>query len=139
VTGRKTKYTPDTVKKVTDAIRLGATYDLAGSYAGISRETFHVWMRTKPEFSDAVKDAEGAGAVGWLARIEQAAQAGTWQAAAWKLERRYPQQYGRTIQEQHHRHELVRREAEAIAAEIGKPELVAAIERDILVSVEAQR
>jgi hypothetical protein len=30
-------------------------------------------------------------------------------------------------------------EAEAIAAEIGKPELVDAIERDILISVEAQR
>jgi hypothetical protein len=136
---RKTKYTPETVKKVTDAIRLGATYELASSYAGISPALFYQWMKGKIEFLEAVKDAEGAGAVGWLARIEQAAQAGTWQAAAWKLERRYPQQYGRTVQEQHHRHEIVRREAEAIANEIGKPELVEAIERDILVSVEAQR
>ena len=31
--------------------------------------------------------------------IEQAAKDGTWQAAAWKLERRYPQEYGKTVQE----------------------------------------
>ena len=97
--GRRSKYTPDVVKRITDAIKLGATYELACGYAGITFETFNEWRKAKPEFSEAVKEAEGAGAVGWLVRIEQSAQAGQWQAAAWKLERRYPQQYGRTVQE----------------------------------------
>lgn len=97
--GRRVKYTPETVTKLTDAIRLGATYALACHYAGIHIDTFMTWRNTKPEFSAAVKDAEGAGAVGWLRRIEQAATEGVWTAAAWKLERRYPQDYGRTIQE----------------------------------------
>lgn len=97
--GRKSKYTPDVVKRITDAIKLGATYELAAGYGGISPALFYQWMKDKVEFLEAVKDAEGTGAVGWLARIEQSAQAGQWQAAAWKLERRYPQQYGRTVQE----------------------------------------
>jgi hypothetical protein len=36
--------------------------------------------------------------VKWLARIEQAASE-HWQAAAWKLERRYPKDYGRSVQQ----------------------------------------
>lgn len=98
--GRRTKYTPETVSRIVEAVRLGATYELAMAYAGIGHTQFHVWMNTKPEFAEAVKNAEGAAAVGWLAKIEQAAAEGNWQAAAWKLERRYPQLYGRTVQQQ---------------------------------------
>lgn len=95
--GRRTKYSPEVVKRLTDAIRLGATYELACHYAGIGTTQFYEWQKRKPEFADAIKEAEGGAAVGWLARIEQAAKDGTWQAAAWKLERRYPEQYGRQV------------------------------------------
>jgi transposase len=105
---RPSKYTPETVKKITDAIKLGATYELACGYAGITFETFNQWRKAKPEFSEAVKSAEGAAAVGWLARIEKAANDGTWQAAAWKLERRYPEQYGRQVHD-HYRRDVVER------------------------------
>jgi hypothetical protein len=97
--GRKSKYTPDVVKRITDAIQVGATYELACKYAGITRETFYQWINHKPDFSDAVNSAEGQAATRWLGYIEKAAQENTWQAAAWKLERRYPQQYGKTVQE----------------------------------------
>jgi transposase len=92
---RKTKLTPDTIQRITQAIAMGATYELASKYGGIHESTFYEWMNTKNEFSDAVKKAEGQAAVGWLAKIEKAANEGEWQAAAWKLERRYPQSYGR--------------------------------------------
>ena len=95
--GRKTKYTPETVKRITDAIRLGATYALASDYAGIHIDTFMDWRNTKSEFSLAIKEAEGAAVVGWLTKIEEAANDGTWQAAAWKLERRYPREYGKQV------------------------------------------
>lgn len=95
MTGRRTKYTPETVDKLVQAIRLGATYKLACDYAGITFETFNQWRSSKSEFSDAIQKAEGAGALGWLAKIEAAANDGNWQAAAWKLERRYPKDYGR--------------------------------------------
>lgn len=115
---RRTKYTPETVKKITDAIKIGATYSLAAGYAGIAESTLYDWLAKRPEFSEAVKAAEGMGAVGWLAKIEKAASDGTWQAAAWKLERRYPQDYGRTVQEHQHTH-VIKAEAERIAAQLG--------------------
>lgn len=93
---RKSKFTPDTQARIVQAIELGATYELAASYGGIHYDTFRTWMNEKPAFSEAVKAAEGKAVVKWLAKIEQAASDGNWQAAAWKLERRYPGDYGRT-------------------------------------------
>ena len=96
---RQTKYTPERSKRLLDAIRMGATYELACNYAGISPDTFDRWRKAHADFAEQVKEAEGAAAVGWLAKIEKAANDGEWQAAAWKLERRYPQMYGRRVQE----------------------------------------
>lgn len=100
---RPTKYRPEVVERVAEAIGLGATYELAAAYGGISYETLRVWNETKPAFSAALKEAEGEAAVRWLKRIEAAAEDDKhWQAAAWKLERRYPQEYGRTVATQEH-------------------------------------
>jgi hypothetical protein len=95
--GRKTKYTPETVDKIVQALKLGATHRLACLYAGIDPSTFENYMAKYSDFSDAVKSAEGYAAIQWLAKIEKAANDGTWQAAAWKLERRHPEEYGRTV------------------------------------------
>jgi hypothetical protein len=117
--GRPTLLTPKTIEAITNAIALGATYELACQYAGISRTTFFMWkqkgeaererlanggkpdsalgrkMRPFLDFLNAIEKAEGEAVVLWLAKIEQAASDGNWQAAAWKLERRYPKLYGR--------------------------------------------
>lgn len=98
---RKSKYTPETVAKIMEAIRSGATYELAAGYAGITFQTFNEWRKAKPEFSDALTRAEGAGAMTWLQMIEAAAPV-DWRAAAWKLEHRYPHMYGKTVQAQEH-------------------------------------
>jgi transposase len=112
---RPSKYSPETVKKIEEALEAGATYKLAAAYAGIHFDTFNDWRQRFPEFSDLVKSAEAKAAVGWLEQIEQAARDGHWQAAAWKLERRYPDEWGRKD-----RLELdVRREAERLAREHG--------------------
>lgn len=105
---RKTKLTSDTQERFLAAVRKGATYDLACKYAGIGVSTFYDWLRYADDedredrakfsaFSEAVKVAEGEAAFSWLSRIEDAASAGNWQAAAWKLERRYPDAYGRRL------------------------------------------
>ncbi len=96
--GRPTKYTPERVQEIMQALSVGATRRLACQFGGIVEETFSVWMRTKPEFRNAVEKAEGRAAVTWLNVIEQAA-ASQWTAAAWKLERRYPREYGRSVTE----------------------------------------
>ena len=100
--GRPTKYTPETAKKIVDAVRLGATYTLACQYAGIDVSTLENWRQKYSDFSLMIKEAEGAGAVGWLAKIEKAANDGNWTAAAWKLERRYPEMYGRQVRDVNH-------------------------------------
>lgn len=95
---RPTKLTKATIELVCEAIELGATYELAAKYAGISYQTFNEWHKSKPVFSEALERAEGRAALKWLSKIEQQAQ-DDWRAAAWKLERRYPQQYGKVTHE----------------------------------------
>lgn len=96
---RPAKYTPEVRARILQALRLGATYELAAAYGGIHYDTLRTWRETKPAFSVALKEAEAVAAVGWLEKIDRAAADGVWQAAAWKLERRYPREYGRSVQE----------------------------------------
>jgi len=105
---RPTKLTPDVQERICQAIQLGATYELAAQYGGVHYQTFLDWMEKgradvakQPylAFYEAIKLCEGKAVAGWLAKIEKAASEGSWQAAAWKLERRYPKEYGRTVQE----------------------------------------
>ena len=46
-------------------------------------------------FLTTLKRAEGAGVERALRVIREASESGTWQAAAWLVERRYPADYGR--------------------------------------------
>lgn len=95
---RRCKLTPEVQQRICDALGVGATYEHAAAFGGIAYETLNEWRKSKPQFSEALKDAEGRAAVALLAKIQKAAGQGTWQAAAWILERRYPQLYGRTVQ-----------------------------------------
>jgi len=108
--GRASKLTDEVQTRIVEGIELGATYALAAAYGGISYKTFNEWMNLGEEapagkyraFRDAIKLAEGKGALKWLRLIDAAANDGAWQAAAWKLERRYPQDYGRTVVDTNH-------------------------------------
>lgn len=90
------RYVKDVTEKLIQAIELGAIHEHACNYAGISTTTFNKWRKEKPGFEQLMVEAEGRAAIKWLAKIEKEASRGTWQAAAWKLERRYPEVYGRT-------------------------------------------
>jgi len=92
---RRTAADPAVAKRICDAVALGATYKLACKYGGVAYDTFLQWRRRFPAFDRQVEDAEGRAGIGWLAKIEKAANEGEWTAAAWKLERRYPETYGR--------------------------------------------
>ena len=94
---RKSKFGDAVTDRIIEALRLGATYELAAEYAGISRSTLYNWMEKGKEqtrgqyrtFLDSIKAAEARGAIANLAMIETAAKAGDWKAAAWRLERRH--------------------------------------------------
>ena len=98
--GRKKKVlTPEMEEKFLKAVRLGCPIKDACGCAGISETLFYTWMeeardgktaRSKKlkEFSERIKSVSGEATQAWLAMVEKAAMSGTWQAAAWKLERR---------------------------------------------------
>lgn len=94
---RKSKFNEAITGRIMEALRLGATYEIAAEYAGISRSTLYNWMEKGKEqksgqyrtFLDSIKTAEARGAIANLAMIESAAKSGDWKAAAWRLERRH--------------------------------------------------
>jgi hypothetical protein len=99
------------------AIRGGSTLDTALDYAGLSKAAFEGWLEAAIAESDRVERGEAPRAVlkplmaFWdaykkarvepivrnVARVQQAAQDGSWQAAAWWLERAVPELYGRPV------------------------------------------
>jgi hypothetical protein len=104
--GRKPIPIEPYIDKLEQAILIGATYELAAMYAGISDSTFQLWRKQAEtaregtplaELRDRLRQAEGRAAIGWLAKIEKVANEGDWKACAWKLERRWPETYGRTF------------------------------------------
>jgi hypothetical protein len=77
------------------ALEAGATLRMAAAAAGVSEDTLSRWRKTRPDLQAEINQAEAQGAVKALEQIRAAAQGGAWQAAAWMLERRYPNEYGR--------------------------------------------
>lgn len=102
--GRPTKLDSDTQQKFLDAVREGLPYSTACALAGIGETTFAVWRQradAEPDspyagFMRALKEAEAEAEAANVKRIRSAADNGQWQAAAWILERRHPDKWGRT-------------------------------------------
>ena len=99
---RPTKLDDLTQRRITDALKAGNTRANAARMAAIAPSTLRDWERRgesgDPEFSAfsaAVKKADAEAEAAMVAVIHGAAQTGTWQAAAWFLERRRHRAWGR--------------------------------------------
>lgn len=100
--GRPEKLTPELQQKIVDAIRMGAYIETAAAYAGINKSTLYDWMRRGAraksgkykEFSNAIEKALAESEMRDLAVIAKASRE-NWQAAAWRLERKFPDRWGR--------------------------------------------
>jgi len=101
--GRKTKLTPEVQTAIVQAVARGLPYCHARRLAGVGRSTFFNWMALGEnlrvgtlyrDFRDAVKRADAQFVVEALGHI-QAAGKKQWQAYAWLLERRFPEDFGR--------------------------------------------
>ena len=96
---RRIQLSEDRVSRFVAAVRLGCPIKDACGCAGWSPAWYYsradearkspktARSREFSEFLDQIKEAEGEATSRWLAIIEKAATGGTWQAAAWKLER----------------------------------------------------
>lgn len=93
--GRPTKRTPATERRLVGLIREGLTQKDASAMGGISEHTFGEWKRTFPDFADRIKKAEAEFIHTNVQIVQRAADANTWQAAAWILERRRTETWGR--------------------------------------------
>lgn len=99
-----TSLTGDVVDRLVAMLRQGNYVQVAARVAGISRQTFYVWMQrgtsSQPadapfvDFRERVEEALALGEARNVALIAKAAP-DNWQAAAWLLERQYPQRWGR--------------------------------------------
>ena len=99
--GRPTKFTPETKKKLLDAIIMGNYREPSCAFAGISVSTFYAWLDKGKqqkkgqfvEFLEAVEHAEAEAEVRMVAQW-QAHIPRDWRAARDFLARRYPERWG---------------------------------------------
>jgi transposase len=99
----KLKLTPQLQEQIGNNITLGMPLKFAAEAAGITEQTFYNWLKkgeteTKGqfyEFAEHVKACKAKAVQLHLKLITKAATEGTWQASAWILERRFPEEFGR--------------------------------------------
>ena len=94
------KYTPENVKKILEQLSIGMSRDDTCDLVGINRDTFYDWFKNRPDFSDGVIRAEKMCKQRCVVRIQNASRK-SWNAAAWLLERKYPDEYGQRGYYQH--------------------------------------
>jgi hypothetical protein len=102
---RPPKLSEDLTEQVVRLVRTGTTVVAAAQSCGIARSTFYDWMkrgesklakdRPHREFREAIDKARAEGEAILVQRIQGAAAKGSWQAAAWLLERRYFDEWGK--------------------------------------------
>lgn len=129
--GRPLKLTRDVMKTLESVFSRGQTsVRTACAAAGIAPATFYAWMSRGEagdpefvEFSDAIKRARAAAVQHYLDTIHHAAKCGTWQAAAWWLERVLPYEYGRKVAVETISADVLDREIQRLEAEVDKTQL----------------
>lgn len=99
--GRPTKLTTEVQDRIIQALKAGNYIETAAEYAGIGKTTFYRWMEQGEqasqgiyrEFRDAVMRARAEAEARSVALIQKAAP-DDWRAAAWWLERAFPDRWG---------------------------------------------
>ena len=90
---RNSKFTGGRVESCLAALRIGCTRRAAAGAAGVSAQTFYRWL-DDVTFRDEVEKAEAQAEAAYTS-VVQRATVDSWQAAAWWLERRKHEDYGK--------------------------------------------
>jgi len=100
---RKSKLTKELIKEAYKLVAAGNYDKDVYPILGIDKSTWYRWLSEgekaksglKREFYETIKKAEKEAIARNVALIQRAAQEGNWQAAAWWLERKYFEDWGR--------------------------------------------
>ena len=92
--GRKSLLTEELTKKIEGYAALGVPDKAIYDAAGIGHDTFYRWIKQNSEFAKRLNKARSLGQAKLVKLIWDAVPK-TWQAAAWLLERRWPNEYGK--------------------------------------------
>jgi hypothetical protein len=91
---RPTKRSPEIEQAILASLQIGNTREDSALAVGIDRVTLWRWIK-EATFRNAVEKAEAMARQRFVGQIAQAAANGNWQAAAWNLERRDHEHWGR--------------------------------------------
>lgn len=143
--GAPSKLTPELIKQLSNVLMRGAYVETAVAHCGISKTTYYSWTRKGAEerkhisdggkprktfglYLDLLNAVEKAMADAELSDLrvitEAASEDGSWQAAAWKLERRNPSRWGRV------RHEVTGKDGGPIEVKTWAALVASALEDD---------
>jgi hypothetical protein len=87
------KKTPELVEQIIELVGSGTPITHAAQACGIDRGTVYDWLENDPTFTTEIKKRRSL-AVHERVEAIRAAQNKNWTAAAWYLERQYPEEFG---------------------------------------------
>jgi hypothetical protein len=94
--GRPPVLTDEKRAQIVALLKLGCSQNMAAEYVGCSSSTIQNTAERDPEFAEKLRRARGSAEIGWLESIRKAAKKEQyWRAAAWALERAFPERYAR--------------------------------------------
>ena len=88
------KITDEHLTIVETALSKGFPYAMIADLLGIAKSTLSRYLTANPHIVERLKKAEALHITRALEVIDRAAQKGTWQAAAWRIERRAQEHFG---------------------------------------------
>lgn len=161
--GRPTKLDDKTAEKILGLLERGNTRRTSAIACGVGDSTFKLWTRLARDarelveagkrptksalrylvFLDRVEEAEEKAVARNLENVRLAAENGTWQASAWFLERRRPDDFARRVHVRHGGDDgagpvrLSVEERQRLVGELAsKPDVVASVSRALSASID---
>jgi hypothetical protein len=89
----RVKKSPELLAEILQTIRDGQPITRAARLCGVNPDSVHRWRNEDPEFGEALEEALEFQIAVLVRRVDQASDT-DWKAAAWRLERLRPDEFG---------------------------------------------
>ena len=89
----RVKKSPELLAEILQTIREGQPITRAARLCGVNPDSVHRWRQEDPDFNEAVEEAVEFQVAVLTRKVDQASDT-DWKAAAWRLERLRPDEFG---------------------------------------------